>query len=762
MTPSPSDVRRLLDEVLRTESDFEAFCMDGFPEVSRRFSAGMDRVAKVNLLLQLCEHAEVLSRLRTADLDAVKRAIPARTSPPSRPVSGHVASIGPTTPRSSIVPAGPAGERRLTIRIQRTDEGLLHVSYLVPVFGQLAEAAPFDLATLAGKIQHEGHSGIAALNRLLDRGDEADIQQFLTGARVTGEDGVGSLLFRLLFPEQAAQRTVLGHLFGVEPEAATSPVRYGVHVRIWTDEPDLTGLPWRLTAYHGHLLSDSGWTFAVSPDAIRAQHVDLPALCRILVLAPEVRSLPALGSQAHIEDLRAQLRSAMPQQATDDFFHVVQNRAELDRAFGGQSFDVIYYYGHGCLHLDQACLRLGDTLSLDDLLTIADLKQMMRGHFPHLLLLNGCLTGAAGWHSAGHLLTPEVPVVVCSRTIAFAHFAGALGIRWLKSCLIERRDPVEALHQRSPLDPAESQHDFQWATHTIHASYSTWQPAQVLVRRLDARNPLRLDRTAPRAQAAEQVAALIESRSRRVEALLAYAGEGNLLGRFSEQAVEHIVRRKVAPILSQRVEFPMVRSDLKRRLAEALRKAVADEREPLTHALRRCAPRVRTDRIPVLWLNFGVCGDGNQEKLKPEELWTWLKFCCEELCLHCPDDIRIVCYLALQTEPSKHERLRSLVEGYEDKLNSDRFRVYLLPALPKVKRHEFKEYISEPDNTNCPNNSSVIETATELVFKDTDGHYEQVHAHIVWAEQNGWITLIEMLTQKHGPAAPQTKEEEPL
>lgn len=45
------NTRLALQETLRTDSDFEAFCLDLFPWVYRRFGAGMDRTQKCNILL---------------------------------------------------------------------------------------------------------------------------------------------------------------------------------------------------------------------------------------------------------------------------------------------------------------------------------------------------------------------------------------------------------------------------------------------------------------------------------------------------------------------------------------------------------------------------------------------------------------------------------------------------------------------------------------------------------------------------------------
>ncbi len=47
-----ASIRKLLNHVLKTSSDFDAFCLDHFPVVHQKFSNGMDSVAKMNYLLR--------------------------------------------------------------------------------------------------------------------------------------------------------------------------------------------------------------------------------------------------------------------------------------------------------------------------------------------------------------------------------------------------------------------------------------------------------------------------------------------------------------------------------------------------------------------------------------------------------------------------------------------------------------------------------------------------------------------------------------
>ena len=53
--PNTRKLRNLIDAMLRTDSDLEAFCLDFFMPVKRLFGNRMDRNQKVSLLLDKVE-----------------------------------------------------------------------------------------------------------------------------------------------------------------------------------------------------------------------------------------------------------------------------------------------------------------------------------------------------------------------------------------------------------------------------------------------------------------------------------------------------------------------------------------------------------------------------------------------------------------------------------------------------------------------------------------------------------------------------------
>lgn len=61
--PTAASLRALIDKVLHSDADFDAFCFDHFETVHRRFTSSMEHQQKVTLLLQHANRREVLEYL---------------------------------------------------------------------------------------------------------------------------------------------------------------------------------------------------------------------------------------------------------------------------------------------------------------------------------------------------------------------------------------------------------------------------------------------------------------------------------------------------------------------------------------------------------------------------------------------------------------------------------------------------------------------------------------------------------------------------
>lgn len=63
-------LREQIDEILPSDADLEAFCIDHFPDIQIRFSGNMERKYKVNLLIQLAGHEKIASILESASRES--------------------------------------------------------------------------------------------------------------------------------------------------------------------------------------------------------------------------------------------------------------------------------------------------------------------------------------------------------------------------------------------------------------------------------------------------------------------------------------------------------------------------------------------------------------------------------------------------------------------------------------------------------------------------------------------------------------------
>lgn len=83
--------------LFRTDADFDAFCLDEFPSVLRRFSGGMDRVAKVNLLLMLVDETLVSQKVEQREPAVAKaQTVHRPTSPVAAPATTPLVTTPPT------------------------------------------------------------------------------------------------------------------------------------------------------------------------------------------------------------------------------------------------------------------------------------------------------------------------------------------------------------------------------------------------------------------------------------------------------------------------------------------------------------------------------------------------------------------------------------------------------------------------------------------------------------------------------------------
>lgn len=545
---------------------------------------------------------------------------------------------------------------------------------------------------------------------------------------------IGDALFALVFGDGDALSDALGELTG-RTQADLRPTRYGLRLKVVTDDPLLSGLPWRLIRGGGYWLTTGAlpWTVEVAPTAAPLPSVQLRAPAKVLIIAPHAAGL---GTATHVATLRELLLERAG--VDDSYVQVVTDQRGVERALTGMEPSIVYAFCHGTGD--------GGLALADGPISAAWLRaRLAPAAPPRLLYVNACGTGAGGWTSAGHQLVDRVPAVISNRTLVRPADAAARALSWFSAFLGDGLDPVVALHalpeQLHLEDPA-------WWTPVVHAAYDVWDTEKSRRARRWPSVARRLDRLHQRGLALARLDRLVTGNRRRVDAWIGSGQPGRRvdqlgphLADYLEVAAAHLVQLDI----TRTIEFPDDRRWLAEELEDAVLAALDAEGEPLEYALNRIAQRrIRPGCVPLLWLDFGSFGRDPdldlRPALKPTALREWLAWCDDSLAPRCPAGLRIVCILTIQTR--KAEKLERVVLDYRAGHAQERFNCYPLPPVEGVPLNELLDFFTDADNTSCPA-SLAVELARAI--HDAAQDYDALVRYIEDGQANGWSRLLRSL-----------------
>ena len=554
-------------------------------------------------------------------------------------------------------------------------------------------------------------------------------QQLANELAANAEKSWAWKLFELLFKDKDLATIFRAAFYQFDPAVMPNPVRAPLRLRISSDDPELAALPWRIMAWDGHLLRERRWVFATGQNPDPVNDVSTLASCEVLLIA----------ESGHGEMLKESLLSLWPK--ADASIRLATCSGEVQNAILGQSPHLVYVHAQG-----SQGLRLSDGV-----LPLPKLAEWLNAQRPGpavvMLYLENC-----GLSDPRALFGGSIPLLLWRTVTSPMRNPTALPLAWLHAWLGEGRDPVEALQQicreGSPVDAVEA------LTLAVRANYRHWRtdPPQE-----GPRNPAtlhRLDRDTQKAHVGKWLRELIDSDRMRVMALVPFGTAGNHLEKIHEQLCQYAEtdlhdRAKIKQI---KLEFPESRADLRVELEHELRQQLQREKtsQKSERELLQCAsPCDDPDRRSVLWLHWGVFGGtGNAPLLKLDELNIWLNFICEFVTHHCPEHIRIVCSLALETPDGEHSELRESLDDKDGELTDNHFVLNILEPVGNVEKHELRKFLRE--NSGCPPQLCV--KLADLLSKETGGEFQQLVALIEPAEKTGsWHSLLGQLQSRHKP-----------
>ncbi|MEF8767086.1 hypothetical protein [Candidatus Accumulibacter contiguus] len=493
-----------------------------------------------------------------------------------------------------------------------------------------------------------------------------------------------------------------------------------------------------------------------------------PAPASVLIVAPQARSDGAAPDPTHVQAIVDVLQKVWPsRRQPPEYLRIVRTRNELDNALRGMQPHLVYVYGHGAGTAERPGLLL-DGADGPELLPLVQLAASVRktSRRPAVICLN--VSGLAT-----QVLTPLaglVPLLIWRRLPNCEADATGVAAAWLRCWLQDGDDPLTALQQASSERPLAEAVAF-----AAHGDYRLWNTETHAAAAVQGVPLLTLDRDEAKGMAAKHFREFLRSDSLRVMALVAHAAPGNMLRALPDQ-LQHYLELEAFEYSESnwlRLSFPVARGEnpdpvlrseeLRRNLEQELTLQLqSDGSEAVRHLLRRHAPNVKgTAKRGVLWLNWGLFGHGTdcQPPLTLPQLSDWLRFSSEFLAAHCPDDLRIVCFLSIELEASKHARLATAFrkELWQPWCASPRFRIDHLPALGHVDEGHLFTYLGD-ERSGCP--TLLRQEVAQRLIKATDGDFGQVVALIDLAQKGSWYDLLGKLRREQGVEQP--VDDEPL
>jgi hypothetical protein len=656
--------------------------------------------------------------------------------------AGLAAAVPPVSWRGAVPSiAGSAREHTLTVRLERRDDAF-EARYHLPGTEAIASAV---------RPWREIAAEVEPIALALDRGGDFSVPA-----------SWGESLARVLFGPDSQWGPVLRVLFGAaEPAPQPTPLRGPVRLRICTEDALLAGLPWRLTSWNGRTLVEltNGWIFEVSRAIDPTGDFTTTAPCNVLVVAPaSAAEAGKLHDATHPKAVAEVLGDVWPTGRDPGFLRVARTRKELENALAGMRPHVVYVYaawevvgGRPALVLD------GDREGTVDRLPLTRLANLFQegGHRPSVVYLNTASLVAPGAPSA-QALDGDLPLVLWRRLPAWTPESTQVPLAWLRRWLGRGEDPVAALHEVAKADAVAGR---EAATLAVASAYRAWStPVYKAVIVQDRYARLRLDRREQKALVARDLRELVRGDGFRVLALVAYAAPGNAADSLAEQ-LEHDLELEIEPFATlkwRRLELPQQRTQLREDLAHELRLQLeAEVGEVEQHLLRRHAPKaLRPGRRAVLSLDWGCCGEGHQPPLSPPQFGEWLRFSSDFLTGRCPADLRLVSFLAVETERAQHPRLARVLAEQESEpwCQNPAFLLTVLPPLGDVAEADLRKFLRDPGNTSC--DPAIQAEIARRIGQRAGGNFEHTVALLEEGQKGSWYDLLKRLQREQGGALP--------
>lgn len=276
------------------------------------------------------------------------------------------------------------------------------------------------------------------------------------------------------------------------------PAQKTVLLRVVSDDAFIQRLPWNVLTRHNTFLVMENWHITVATQTSGAartvQFADAP---KVLLVCQEPSDQTATKAREHGNELLQYFRGRYGYFLNPQALAVVSDWAGFVRKLTEQTWDVIYYYGHGMGDGYGASLLFADGAGKAMEVSMGKLADVLKNAPPSLLYLNACRSGGNGIAgSVTHL--GMIPALLVNRTDALTDAALEQGRIFLERLLVDHYPPHQAItHAYS--SKGHGLASVRWMTPILYQHYTEWHFPNSNVQHFVGKDMhwyLKLDRTA--------------------------------------------------------------------------------------------------------------------------------------------------------------------------------------------------------------------------------------------------------------------------
>jgi hypothetical protein len=565
--------------------------------------------------------------------------------------------------------------------------------------------------------------------------------------RQLDSDKRGEALFQMLFglSDEDQSAPILQKLLVRTGKILPNPTVTAVRVCIETDSHELADLPWRECRWEGRSLTELGWTFefnslSVITGLTRFPHTELHTPCPVLAITPPVCEPVDAGTDNHLFSLQERLDNAWP--IYKERLLRARTLSETSHHLRSRSPDIVYYCGRA--QPDQETLRLALPSGNARWVVFEELVKHWAHAPPRILILTLLDDTPPEVGVQLQALLPTIPLVWVQRgRLGDIQHARRSTLSWLHRMLEGDglTDPVAALAETGGLYASAWTAYSTWRIHTLKTS-----PKERLARLL-------LDRWEQRALVRAVVDEMLQQGHCRVTCFVAYGEHGNMVDHAGRQFLEYLRRHAAehAHIKACDLSLPPDEADFD---AMALQKYV--QRQVFSEGVESEAawfaaqkPRSRDGAAPFLFIDWGCRGQADDSGLSRPALEAWIAYCAQVLAAACPDELSILCCLALERPKARYAPIERELKRLQtsDAYTRRTFRLAVLPAFNDVDQGHLKAFLDDPSNSTCPD--KLIGEMSRLIVAEAGGSFSNTVELVERAEAQGWYDVYDKLAARY-------------